>query len=129
MKKVLIAALLFVGLAIVAVAYVGFRMLTAGGFTGAGGVTEIIPDEARAGSPITVGLRFAVWGYGGGIKGRYENVLLYYRLIEKPEYQALRPDNVVHQDEKHELHWFVLPLSERNDRRDRVLFRVYVRRV
>jgi hypothetical protein len=83
-------------------------MLLAFGCAGGGGITQVAPDTVKAGDPATITLEVAVWGSGGNIKGRYTDVVTYYRRAGEPEYRTATP-TVVSQDAKHQNYQVVVP--------------------
>jgi hypothetical protein len=87
MKKLLMI------LGIITVVIVGgyLYLLWSGGIAGGGGSEHIVPDSAKNGEPIVIGLRVNTWGAGGKIEGRYTNISLAYRLVGENEYQLLQP--------------------------------------
>jgi hypothetical protein len=61
---------------------------------GAGASEQIVPDTTRAGEPAVVTIVFSVWGSGGPVKGRYKDIVFYYRLVGETNYKSLQPEPV-----------------------------------
>ena len=63
-----------------------------GGFAGGGGSEYIVPDIAKTGEPITIGLILNTWGkHTKLISERYTNISLNYRLVGESSYKTLQP--------------------------------------
>lgn len=88
MKKVLII------LGVVIILGAGFYLIMRTFVPGGGGSDQTAPDSIKTGEPAPVKINFSVWGSGGPIKGRYTEVILYYRLVGEATYKALRSDPV-----------------------------------
>jgi len=99
MKKILI----ILGIVLIIVLGGGFYLLRslAEGFASGGGSSHIVPDTAKNGEPLTIGLLLNTWGkHSKPISKRYTDISLYYRLVGENEYKLLQstlvdlPDNL-----------------------------------
>lgn len=82
-----------IGIVILGLLLGGFYLFKwwAGGVAGGGGSEHIVPDTAKTGEPITVGLILNTWGkHTKPISERYTNISLYYRLAGKSDYKSLQ---------------------------------------
>lgn len=76
---------------------------------GGGGSTQNIPESVKAGDSARVKLGLSVWGAGGSIKGRYTDVVAFYRLVGESGYKGPLSPTVLPQDETHEVYEFSFP--------------------
>lgn len=109
MKKIIIiistAVVIFLGL----LAY-NFLRFSPGG----GGTIQTAPDAVKTGEPSVIKLELSVWGAGGPIKGRYKDVIFYYRLVGEPAYKTIQSEPVPETNKgelnnKYELYTFTIP--------------------
>ena len=61
------------------------------GLAGGGGSEHIVPDTAKTGEPITIGLVLNTWGANAKIEGRFTDISLGYRLDGESEYKIIKP--------------------------------------
>ena len=85
------------------------------GQAGGGGCTQDAPDSVRAGEPAVIELECAVWGSHSGVKGRFSNVVVSYRLVGEGEYRPLSP-RVVSQEKNREVYEAVIPAYPKGTR-------------
>lgn len=85
---------------------------------GGGGSNQYPPDLAKAGKPTEIGLILSVWGQGGAIQDRYENIVLHYRLSDETDYKTVDarpaplPENYKNADirnNRYEAYKFTIP--------------------
>lgn len=62
------------------------------GVAGGGGSIQTAPDTTKSGEPTVIKLELTVWGSGGPIKGRYTDMLGYYRLSGEQRYKSIAPN-------------------------------------
>src|SRR5687768_3652423 len=75
---------------------------------GGGGSTQTAPDTTNSGEPTIIKLELTVWGSGGPIKGRYTDVLGYYRLSGEQSYKSIAP-KLESQNEDREVYTLAIP--------------------
>jgi hypothetical protein len=78
------------------------------GVAGGGGSIQTAPDTTKSGEPTIIKLELTVWGSGGPIKGRYTDMLGYYRLAGEQRYKSIAP-NLESQSEDREVYNFAIP--------------------
>ncbi len=88
MKKVIIC------IVIIGLLTGGFYLFRswAGGLAGGGESEHIVPDTAKTGEPVTIGLILNTWGkHTKSISERYTNISLYYKLAGENSYKSVQP--------------------------------------